>query len=262
MKRLNNAGEQGNLAYVSIFGTTQIHLRSPMIAALWSMAFPGFGHLLLSKYLRGFALVIWEIYINQTIHLNTAMVYTFMGDIDAAKSVLDVQFMHLYIPVYLFAIWDSYRTAVDLNKVYLSHIGNKSTINQRLIIRPLEINYLDKRCPVSAFFWSMAIPSVGHFYNHRIVSGLFTLVTTVIYVYHSHLLEGIHYLILGRVETAINVLDKQWLLYMPSFYFFTIYDAYVGVIENNKLFNREQSALLKKYYQKGSLLIDRGWRVR
>ncbi|MHC8521960.1 hypothetical protein ACPJHQ_12760 [Rossellomorea sp. H39__3] len=172
MKRLNNAGEQGNLAYVSIFGTTQIHLRNPMIVALWSMAFPGFGHLLLSKYLRGFALVIWEIYINQTIHLNTAMVYTFMGDIDAAKSVLDVQFMHLYIPVYLFAIWDSHRTAVDLNKVYLSHIGNKSSINQRLIIRPLEINYLDKRCPVSAFFWSMAIPSVGHFYNHRIVSGL------------------------------------------------------------------------------------------
>lgn len=49
------------VASVSLLGTTQIHLRSPSIIAWWSAAFPGFGHLLLSKCLRGYILFIWEV---------------------------------------------------------------------------------------------------------------------------------------------------------------------------------------------------------
>ena len=51
-------------AHVSTVGTTQLHLRNPYIIAWWSAAFPGFGHLLLSKYLRGYSLFIWEILVN------------------------------------------------------------------------------------------------------------------------------------------------------------------------------------------------------
>ncbi|SDE31824.1 hypothetical protein SPACI_049420 [Sporomusa acidovorans DSM 3132] len=42
-----------NVAYVSILGITQMHLRNPWIIAWWSAVFPGLGHFLLSKYLRG-----------------------------------------------------------------------------------------------------------------------------------------------------------------------------------------------------------------
>lgn len=100
--------EASKLSHLSIFGTTQIHLRNPYIIAMWSVMFPGYGHLLLNKYLRGFSLVIWELFINQSIHLNSAMVYSFIGEIEKAKEVLDVRYMHLYIPVYIFAIWDSH----------------------------------------------------------------------------------------------------------------------------------------------------------
>jgi len=48
------------VAHVSILGTTQLHLRNPWIIAGWSAMFPGLGHLLLSKYLRGFLLFLWE----------------------------------------------------------------------------------------------------------------------------------------------------------------------------------------------------------
>lgn len=43
-------------AYVNTLGTTQLHLRSPWVVAFWSMMFPGLGHVLLSKYLRGYIL--------------------------------------------------------------------------------------------------------------------------------------------------------------------------------------------------------------
>ena len=80
------------------------------------MAFPGTGHILLQKYMRGFLLCIWEVVVNTQAHINLAMVYSFNGQIDRAKEVLDLRWMALYAPVYLFSIYDSYRTAVDLNK--------------------------------------------------------------------------------------------------------------------------------------------------
>ena len=72
-------------AHVSAIGTTQLHLRNPYIIAWWSAAFPGFGHLLLSKYLRGYALFLWEILVNNMANINLAIVHSFTGNIDMAK---------------------------------------------------------------------------------------------------------------------------------------------------------------------------------
>lgn len=66
-------------------GTTQFHLRNPYVIAWWSAAFPGFGHLLLSKYLRGFTLFMWEVVVNYNAKINLAMVHSFCGDIETAK---------------------------------------------------------------------------------------------------------------------------------------------------------------------------------
>jgi tetratricopeptide (TPR) repeat protein len=260
MNNSNQERNRGKLAYLSIFGTTQIHLRNPYIIALWSVAFPGYGHLLLSKYIRGFSLVLWELFINQSTQLNLAIVYSFMGDIESAKEVLDVRYMHLYIPVYLFAIWDSYRTTVDLNKIYLLN-EKEAPQAKKLILKPLEINYLDKRSPIVAALWAMTIPSVGQLYIHRIFGAFFTLIMTVVYVHFSNFLEGFHYLLLGEIEKSTEVLNKQWLLYMPSFYFFTIYDSYMNVVENNKLFDSEQKKFLKKHYQPATFKIKKGIKV-
>jgi hypothetical protein len=49
------------------------------------MAFPGFGHLLLSKYLRGILLFIWEIVINLNAHVNLAIAHSFWGKFDKKK---------------------------------------------------------------------------------------------------------------------------------------------------------------------------------
>jgi hypothetical protein len=243
-------------AHVSIFGTTQIHLRNPWTIAMWSLAFPGFGHFLLNKYFRGFALFLWEIFINQKTKVNQAMVDSFTGHIESAKEVIDVKLMLAYIPVYIFAFWDSYRTTVDLNNVCTLAERENAQFNS-FSIGAFEINYLDKRNPLMAILWSMTIPSIGQLYVHRIVLAVFTLGWTAIFIYYSHFLEGIYFLFLGEIEKSTHVLKAQWLLYLPSFYFFTLYDSYVSTVENNKLYEKEQKNYLKSHYQRSTFNIDK-----
>lgn len=245
------------MAHVSLLGTTQLHKRNPITLACWSMAFPGFGHLLLNKYLRGYALILWEMFINQKIQLNLAMVHTFNGEFQAARDVLDPRFMSLYIPVYLFAIYDSYRTAVDMNKVYLLAQRENGRFNE-FSIGALEVNYLDKRKPWLAALWSMGVPSVGQLYLHRIVLATFILISTIVIVWRSNLILAVHCMILGDWSTASSVVDAQWGLYFPSYYFFTIYDAYTNTVENNKLFNDVQKRYLIENYQPAGYPIDIG----
>ncbi|GAA3332543.1 hypothetical protein GCM10020331_093090 [Ectobacillus funiculus] len=76
---------------------------------------------------------------------------------------------HVYPCLSFFAIWDSYRTTVDMNNAYVlaereDHHFNTFTLGA------LEINYLDKRNPVLAVMWSLFIPGLGQLYIHRILT--------------------------------------------------------------------------------------------
>ena len=76
-------------AYIHQFGNTRIHLRNPLIIAWWSAAFPGFGHLLLSKYLRGLVLFIGAIVINVNAKVNMGIIHSINGEFELAKQVLE-----------------------------------------------------------------------------------------------------------------------------------------------------------------------------
>ncbi|MDE5414301.1 hypothetical protein [Alkalihalobacterium chitinilyticum] len=236
-------------AHVSAVGTTQLHLRNPYIIAWWSAAFPGFGHLLLSKYLRGYALFLWEILVNNMANINLAMVYSFTGNIELAKEVLEPRWMLLYIPVYIYAIWDSYRTSVDMNKVFLLAEHENADFNS-YTIGALEINYLDKRRPIMAIIWSLFTPGLGQLYIHRVITAIFTMAFMIGFVYFSNVLVAIHHLFLGEIALATQAMDPQWLLFIPSHLGFGVYDSYVNTVENNKLYESEQRKFLIEKYQK------------
>ncbi|CAM3403963.1 hypothetical protein [Marinicrinis lubricantis] len=248
-------------AHVSTAGTTQFHLRNPYTIAWWSAAFPGFGHLLLSKYLRGLVLFIWEVIVNYQAKINLAMVHSFCGNIDSAKEILDPRWMLMYIPVYLFGIWDSYRTTVDMNKVYLLAEREDAPFNA-FTIGALEINYLDKRNPVMSVIWSLFMPGLGQLYIHRILTAFFAMVWTIIFLYFSKTLIAVQLLFLGEVQQSTAILDPQWLLYMPSMWGFAVYDSYMNTVENNKLFDAEQKNFLIKKFQNPNFRINKGNVVR
>jgi len=235
-------------AYVSILGTTQMHLRSPVIVALWSAIFPGLGHLLLSKYVSGVILFLWEVVINLKAHLNLSIFYTFTGNFEYAKAVLDKRWLLLYIPTYLFAIWDSYRSTVDMNNHFVLAAREDAEV-QPFIAHPLSFNYVDKSSPWVAVFWSAITPGAGQLIIHRIFVAYFLLILWIIVVYMSNALPAIYHTALGQFDLAKNLANKQWMLNIPSILFFAIYDAYTNTVESNKLFEWEQSKYLKKEYQ-------------
>ncbi|WP_135555848.1 hypothetical protein [Paenibacillus cymbidii] len=247
-------------ANVTTFGTIQLHQRNPLVIALWSVAFPGFGHFLLHKFITGFALFFWEFYINQLTHLNTAIMYSFNGNIAQAKDVLNEKYIYLYIPVYLFSIWDSYRTAIDENKIHML-AKRENALYPNFTESPFEINYLDKKKPWIALFWAMTVPSLGQLYIHRIVAAALTLVMTMLIVIRSDMIEGIHYVLLGNLPESREVMGVQWFLYFPSIYFFGMYDAYSNTVELTKLFDWEQANFLKSNFQPQNFVIHKGEKV-
>ncbi|MFC4617162.1 hypothetical protein ACFO4N_00305 [Camelliibacillus cellulosilyticus] len=243
------------MAHVSQLGTTQLHLRNPYIIAWWSAAFPGFGHLLLSKNIRGLLLFVWEIVINVESKLNLGMVYTFMGEFDKARQVIDPHWILLYISVYIFAIWDSYRTTVDINRISILAIRENHRFNT-FSMGAMELNYLDKRNPRMAVIWSFLMPGTGQLYLNRIIGGFFVITWMIVICLNAHFNEAMLYLFMGDLHKANAVVNKQWLLFLPSIYGYSIYDAYLGTVENNKLFIREQSNWLKKMYQHPEFQVE------
>jgi len=244
----SNSSVRRYLGYVGLLGTTQLHLRNPFVIAGWSFAFPGLGHLLLDKYLRGYLFFIWEIFVNVNGHINLAILYSFTGRFQMAKDVLDINWVLLYIPTYIFAVWDAYRTTVDLNLQYLLAAREDSEVKM-FNIGQLEINYLDKRTPWNAALWSSMMPGLGQVLIHRIPGALFIIITSIAVSQQAKLLPAIHLTFLGQFAYAKSILNPQWFINIPSIYFFAIYDAYVNTVCNNKFFDWEQTKFLKKNYQ-------------
>lgn len=213
----NKLSPRRQLAYVSVFGTTQLHLRNPYVIAWWSAAYPGLGHLLLSKYLRGFLLFIWEVLINLKAHLNLAILYSFTGKFELAKEVLDTRWLLFYCALYIFSIWDSYRTTVDINNNYILAARENAEIKP-FKLSGMEFNYLDKREPWVSALWSLLMPGAGQLYIHRIISAAFILIWWIVILYFSRGLEAIHFTFTGNFEQAKAVVDPQWLLNFSSLY--------------------------------------------
>lgn len=233
---------------MSSVATNFFHLRNPYMIAWLSFTYPGFGHLSMGSYITGFLLFLWEMLINTQAGVNLSILYTFTGRYELAKEVLNNRWFLFYTPVFIFAVWDSYRRAIKFNQFSILADREDQTI-EPVYISSLEINVLDKRSPWVAVIWSLIAPGLGHLYTHRIPAGFFILIWWIIIVYKSCLLQGIQYTALGLFEEAKSVVDPQWLIFIPSIIPFAAYDSYVNTTEYNRLFSKEQSAFLKKEYQ-------------
>jgi hypothetical protein len=85
-------------------------------AILWSIALPGFSQLLVGQYIKGILFVLLEFIINMKSNFNQAIMYSFLGEIEKAEAVTNYQWLMFYPCMYMFAMWDSYRTAMSSNE--------------------------------------------------------------------------------------------------------------------------------------------------
>ncbi|MEI2365129.1 hypothetical protein [Niallia circulans] len=240
-------------AKYSTAGITYLMYQKPSIVAWWSAVFPGFGHYLLNQYARATLLTVLEVIINTGANINEAMVYSFCGEIELAKSVIHLDWMIGYIVIYLITIGDSYRSAVQLNKYIELSTPNLASLE----IFPFEIQYLQNKSPLLGVFYSLFFPGLGQLYNHRIFLGFYAIFWWWVYILLSHAHKAIILTITGDFASSTAILHPHWLLFMPSVLGGAVYHSYITCIHHNILAKESQQKRLTDRYV-GSKLNIRG----
>lgn len=225
-----------------------LHLRNPWVIAWWSLVFPGFGHLACGSIAKGIFMFIGELVLNYMAKINLAIIYSFIGEFEKAKTVLNIQWLLLYCAVLVFAIWDSYRITIEINK--FSVLGDRENAPlTTAIVGGAAINFLDKRTPWLALAWSLLAPGIGQLYNLQTIKAVFLLIISACVIIASHALQAVHFTFIGDFQQAKAVVDWQLFLNIPSFYCFAAWDAYVDAVEINKLFEIEQAQYFRSKFQ-------------
>lgn len=225
-----------------------IHRRNPLVIAWWSLCYPGFGHLACGSMGKGIFVFIGELIINYMAKINMAILYSFTGKFAMAKTVLDTRWLLIYCGILVFSIWDSYRIAVEINKVTVLADRENAPITPT-IIGSYSINSLLQRTPWVSLLWSLIAPGMSQLYNTQAIKAIFLFLVSTSILVLSHALEAIHFTALGNFVQAKAVIDWQWFLNIPSFYVYTLWDSYSSTVELNKLFEIEQAQFFRNNFQ-------------
>lgn len=193
----------------------------------------------IGKYLHGFILIIWELVVNSQANLNMGIALSFLGRFEEAKAQINQDWVLLYVAVYIYSIWDSYRCAVEIKK---SHILSEV---EDAPIAPSDVSFfdvviLDKKNPWVGMAWSTLSPGLGQLYGGSTIVGTFVLAWWIFVCYKATAIRAWLYSFLGDFSSATAIVDWQWFLFLPSMYAFAIYQAYAAVTESNTLFDVEQ----------------------
>ncbi|TFB18508.1 hypothetical protein E3U55_12000 [Filobacillus milosensis] len=235
-------------------GTSLIRQTRPWVPTCWSIAMPGFGHFHLGGYTTGVILMSGEIIFNNIGKINLAILYTFTLQFEKAHEVINYNCALLCAIIYLFGIWDSYRLTVESNNCAYLVSKEKSQIYQLSAIHILGVNFVNKRIPWVGVFWSILFPGLGHLYAHQILKSLTLILSTVAITAMTQLGDLILLTLTGQFNMIQNV-NYQWLLFLPSFYLFSMYDVYSEITNINNLYKEEQLQFLLKQYGKKKLIL-------
>ncbi len=234
--------------HVESYSFNGLHLRNPYVIAWWSLVYPGFGHLALGSITKGVFLFSGELVINYMAHVNLAILYSFTGQFQMARSVLDTQWLLLYTGILVFSIYDSYRITVEVNKLSVLADREYARITP-VVLTATSLNGLLKRQPWVSAAWSVIIPGSAQLMLGDSIRAFFIMVVAGGIIIQSHALQAIGLTFTGEFALAKAIIDWQWFLNIPSFYSFAIWQAYVETVEINKLFEIEQAQHLKSQFQ-------------
>ncbi|WP_226670608.1 hypothetical protein [Metabacillus litoralis] len=229
---------------LSVFGANSVYPRIPWVAAWWSLTFPGFGHIFLGRYLPGFILIIWELVVNTQSNLNLGIALSMLGRFEEAKTVINEEWVLLYMSAYIFSIWDSYRSAVEISKSHILSEVEDAPVGPS-DVSSFDIVIIDKKKPWLASVWSILSPGLGQLYSGHTVAGTFILAWWIFVTYKANMIGSWFYSVIGDFNLASSMVDWQWFLFLPSMFTFAIYQAYAAVNETNVVFDIEQTRYLR-----------------
>ncbi|UFJ39282.1 hypothetical protein LOK74_14505 [Brevibacillus humidisoli] len=136
-------------AFLSTLTTNHLHLRNPWVVSFFAFSYPGFGNLMHHRHGKALILILWEVFINHQAKVNLGIMYSMQGHFEKAKQVLDTRWLILYLGIYMFAIWDSYRSTIDLNKLYL--LADREDVT----VPPVNVLFTSSASHSSHFCWQL-----------------------------------------------------------------------------------------------------------
>ena len=159
----------------------------------------------MGSYVKGFILIIGGTIVILKSHVFLALMYSLTGRVVLAEEVLDTRWLLLFAPIYLYAIWGTYRITVELNKY--SILGDRE---DSAIVPIKDKRYRDKlfRQAEPLGGGSLVITDArasATCTTHRIPTSFFLLTWWVGISYLSHLLPG-HplYTMMGQFQQATS----------------------------------------------------------
>lgn len=255
MNNLPNSPRR-QLMHLGPWNTTSLDYRDPCAVIFWSITYAGLGHILLDHNLRGFILLSGELIINSLSHLNMAIYYTLSQQFSLAKQVLEPRWLFLYLGVYCFSIFDSYREAIIINNTYRLADRENAEIKS-FAINAASFSVLDSISPYIAALWSAIFPGTGCFLAQRMNRALLLMTLWVVVAGYSGAYSSAVYTLMGKFEMAKQALNIQWFLNIPSIWFFSVYEAYQCALESNKICRRELMQYFQREYQCNRFMIFR-----
>lgn len=232
--------------HISPWGINWLHKRNPWVALACSVALPGLGHFYCGAYFRAFTLMSWEIVVNQLGRVNHAIFLTVLGHADKAQQVMNYRWALIYPVFYMLGMWDSYRLAVDLNKMV--EIEERQPVREFKVmaLTTFEITFLSKKNPWVSVFLSVFLGGAGHFYNFKLVKALMLMGWHLGVWLNAGINRALLATLQGDWQQVHHVIDYQWLLFWPSMHLFNIWNAYSDTVELNKLYEEEHEHFLRQ----------------
>lgn len=227
------------------WGLNYLHRRNPWVAAWWSVALPGLGHLYCGSYFKGTVLMAWEIGVNIVGNINQSIFHSILGDPQLATDVLSLRWAILYPPLYLLAIYDAYRVAVECNRLYDLERLQRLRHYEYHTMTFYGQNMLLRRNPWVAAFWALALGGAGHFHNMQLFKGLVLMMWHVAIWLQSGMSQAVALTLLGRTQEIPQVINVEWLLFWPSIHMFNIWNAWVDCVDQNTLCDEAELAWLR-----------------
>ncbi|SDZ41414.1 hypothetical protein SAMN05421736_11234 [Evansella caseinilytica] len=126
-RRYQLASREGYEVIITNISALELNVllkRHPLSGFIWSLIVPGIGHLYINRLVTASVFIFGFITITYFSNFLPALHYSLELNMEAAKSVLNVQWFLYYPSLYVFAAYDAYVNTVEYNKIYKREQAN------------------------------------------------------------------------------------------------------------------------------------------